>query len=187
MNLRKWSNFRTALFNCLMHTCLLFCSFTNITSRNCCLEDCWNKQQRYIKTVACVLYNCIQCMETIYIYCYNLQEAYSWSKAFDSYQTNCASSYEGREAKCSLGISGSSMPRTFENDLRPTDLKFQTVNFSSFQAETTWQKQKDVGGDAVRRRPCLHLVWREYLHSGGSCQHAEWQTACTWCRALIWR
>ena len=33
--------------------------------------------------------------------CYNVQQAYSWSKAFDFYLTNCASGYEAREAKYS--------------------------------------------------------------------------------------
>ena len=34
MGPRKCSNFRTALFICLMHTFVLFCSYTNITSSN---------------------------------------------------------------------------------------------------------------------------------------------------------
>ena len=65
-----------------------------------------------------------------------------------------------------------SMHRTFTNDLRLIAYKktIQTATFRSFQAETT-QEKKEVGGDAVHRRPCLHLVRREDL--GGSYQHAE--------------
>ena len=31
--------------------------------------------------------------------CYNIQQAYSWSKAFDSYQCNCASGCEAKSLK----------------------------------------------------------------------------------------
>ena len=40
-------------------------------------------------------------METIYRECCNLQQVYSWSKAFDLYQTNFANSYVASEAKSS--------------------------------------------------------------------------------------
>ena len=37
-------------------------------------------------------------MKTIYRDYYNLQQASSWSKAFDSHQTNCASGYEAKSS-----------------------------------------------------------------------------------------
>ena len=126
---------------------------------------------------------CIQCMETIH----NFQEVYSCSKAFDLCQTNWANGYEASEEKYSQEHEeNSKSPRDhlctwFFKRFKAYWIQnvIQVVTFMSFQAGTTWHGQNDVGGDAVPPRPCLH--------SGGSYQHVEWWTVCTWCREFAWR
>ena len=62
---------------------------------NCCLENWWNKQPRHNKQFGV-------CRETVvsvwrmHSDCYNLQQAYSKSREFDSPQTDCARAYEAR-------------------------------------------------------------------------------------------
>ena len=81
-----------------------------------------------------------------------------------------------RKTASRLRISRSSIRRIFKNDQRLTAYRDQPIHLlpAASQTETTWKGQKGDGGDAVHRRPCLHLVQREDLHSGGSYQHAEW-------------
>ena len=89
-----------------------------------------------------------QCIETTDSDCYYLQQAYSWSNAFDSYETNCANSYEASSAKSSQDYEeNSKSARDFKityaqdilNGARVTTYKknIQKVTSSSFQAETT--------------------------------------------------
>ena len=88
-------------------------------------------------------------METTYRDCYNIQQAHSWSKAFDSYKTNRASGYEASEAKYlqeesskSAQDFNSSMHRIFKNDLRLTAYIEQSRQLLSVASK---QKRHDCG------------------------------------------
>ena len=100
---------------------------------------------------------------------YIIQQAYSWSKAFNSYQTNCASSYEASEVIFSQ--------EDKKNMLRLTDTKSNSDRY--FQQIQNRNDMTGVKG-CWRRCRAPSTMSSSGRHSGSSFQQAEWWTACMW-------